>query len=74
LGVIASSPTDLQPVLNVVAENAVRVCGADFASLLAVFHAFLKSPMVKIIEGPVETADSGSDEREEFFKHPNFLG
>src|SRR5262245_35149373 len=28
LGVIASSPTDVQPVLNVVAENAVRVCGA----------------------------------------------
>ena len=33
LGVIASSPTDLQPVLNVVAENAVRVCGAEDASI-----------------------------------------
>src|SRR5262245_45194671 len=31
LGVIASSPTDVQPVLNVVAENAVRVCGAEDA-------------------------------------------
>jgi two-component system, NtrC family, sensor kinase len=31
LGVIASSPTDIQPVLNVVAENAVRVCGAEDA-------------------------------------------
>src|SRR4030095_613758 len=28
LGVIASSPTDIQPVLDVVAENAARVCGS----------------------------------------------
>ena len=28
LGVIASSPTDIQPVLDVVARNAARVCGA----------------------------------------------
>ena len=27
LGVIASSPTDIQPVLDAVAENAARVCG-----------------------------------------------
>src|SRR6478735_5105957 len=31
LGVIASSPTDIQPVLDVVAENAARVCGANDA-------------------------------------------
>ena len=31
LGVIASSPTDIQPVLDTVAENAVRVCGAEDA-------------------------------------------
>ena len=28
LGVIASSPTDIQPVLDVIAENAARVCGS----------------------------------------------
>ena len=33
LGVIASSPTDIQPVLDVIAENATRVCGADDAAI-----------------------------------------
>jgi len=31
LGVIASSPTDIQPVLNIVAENAARLCEANDA-------------------------------------------
>jgi|SoiMetStandDraft_2_1073263.scaffolds.fasta_scaffold06363_2 GAF domain-containing protein len=31
LGVIASSPTDIQPVLDVVAENAARLCESDDA-------------------------------------------
>jgi GAF domain-containing protein len=33
LGVIASSPTDVQPVLNVVAENAARLCDAVDAQI-----------------------------------------
>jgi GAF domain-containing protein len=33
LRVIASSPTDLQPVLEAVAENAARVCGATDSSI-----------------------------------------
>src|SRR5215510_5164508 len=32
LGVIASSPTDIQPVLDSVAQNAARVCGSDDAT------------------------------------------
>jgi GAF domain-containing protein/anti-sigma regulatory factor (Ser/Thr protein kinase) len=36
LGVIASSPTDIQPVLDVVAENAARVCGANDAVIFRV--------------------------------------
>src|SRR5919109_1800521 len=33
LGVIASSPTDIQPVLNVVAESAARLCSAKDAAI-----------------------------------------
>jgi GAF domain-containing protein len=33
LNVIASSPTDIQPVLDAIAENAARVCNANDASI-----------------------------------------
>ena len=33
LGVIASSPTDIQPVLDVVAENAAKLCDATEAAI-----------------------------------------
>src|SRR5215218_6979353 len=36
LGVIASSPTNLQPVLDAVAENAARLCDADNAIIFRV--------------------------------------
>ena len=34
LGVIASSPTDIQPVLETIAENAARVCGRTMRALV----------------------------------------
>ena len=36
LGVIASSPTDMQPVLDVVAENAASLCDASDAQIIRV--------------------------------------
>ena len=36
LGVIASSPTDIQPVLDVVAQNAARLCDANDAQILRI--------------------------------------
>src|SRR5262249_41779277 len=36
LGVIASSPTDIQPVLYAVAENAARLCGATYADIFRI--------------------------------------
>src|SRR5262245_47380461 len=42
LGVIASSPTDIQPVLDVVAENAARVCGAKDAIIFRIDSDMLR--------------------------------
>jgi transcriptional regulator with GAF, ATPase, and Fis domain len=43
LGVIASSPTDIQPVLDVVAENAARLCDATDAAIIRVDGDSLKT-------------------------------
>ena len=42
LGVIASSPTDIQPVLDVVAENAARLCDANDASIFRLGEGMLR--------------------------------
>ena len=42
LGVIASSPTDIQPVLDTVAENAARVCDAIDAQIISVEGDFVR--------------------------------
>ncbi len=42
LRVISCSPTDLQPVLDAVAENAARVCGAKNGSLFQIDGEFLR--------------------------------
>ena len=55
LRVIASSPTDLQPVLNVVAENAARLCEASDALILRVDGDNLRTA-AKF--GPIAAAES----------------
>jgi len=42
LGVIASSPTDIQPVLDVVSQNAARLCDATDASIFRFDSGVLK--------------------------------
>jgi GAF domain-containing protein len=42
LGVIASSPTDLQPVMDAIAENAARLCEASDALIHRIDGDFLK--------------------------------
>jgi GAF domain-containing protein/anti-sigma regulatory factor (Ser/Thr protein kinase) len=55
LGVIASSPTDIQPVLDVVAENAARLCEANDALILRVDGDNLRTA-AKV--GPIAAAES----------------
>ena len=42
LSVIASSPTDIQPVLDIIAENAARVCDANDAMIRLVDGSMLR--------------------------------
>src|SRR5499427_2684459 len=42
LGVIASSPTDVQPVLDTVAKSAAQVCSADDAGIRLIHHDGLR--------------------------------
>jgi GAF domain-containing protein len=42
LRVISSSPTDLQPVMDAVAENATRVCGATNSSIYRLEGEYLR--------------------------------
>ena len=63
LGVIASSPTNIQPVLDTIAENAAQLCGADDAVIrrveggaLRVAAHFGSIPMARELGGldPIE--------------------
>ena len=56
LKVIARSPTDVQPVLDAIAENAARVCGASDAHVYRVDGAVL---MQWAHYGPIPGLDAG---------------
>jgi signal transduction histidine kinase/HAMP domain-containing protein len=64
LGVIASSPTDLQPVLDTIAENAARVCGADDVNIRLVEGNVLRlvahQGSIPIFQMPELPIDRGS--------------
>ena len=55
LGVIASSPTDIQPVLDVVAESAARLCDANNAIIHRVEGDLLRRVAIfgELARGPV---------------------
>jgi signal transduction histidine kinase len=59
LRVIASSPTDLQPVLDAVAENAARLCEANDAQILRIEGDALR-PVASY--GPIPALLIGGDE------------
>ncbi len=68
LGVIASSPTDIQPVLDAVAESAARLCDADDAQIFRLSRVIVfrrgdimgRSPLFLRGELPTSSASSGA--------------
>ncbi len=58
LHVIASSPTDIQPVLDVVAENAARLCEANDAVIHRLYDNVLRA---EASYGPIPTIGRGAD-------------
>jgi GAF domain-containing protein len=59
LGVIASSPTDIQPVLDVVAENAARLCEANDASIYRVEGSAMRHVAMRgIISSALEIGEA----------------
>jgi hypothetical protein len=56
LRVISASPTDLQPVLDAVAKNAARFCGADDAEI---FHLHAENLKVAAHHGRLFTELEG---------------
>src|SRR5262245_55970796 len=58
LGVIASSPTDIQPVLDVIVENAARLCGATYANIFRIDGELLR---IAASYGPVRTGTIARD-------------
>jgi signal transduction histidine kinase len=59
LRVISSSPTDLQPILNAVAENAARLCGAKDTQIFRIAGDVLR-PVASY--GPIPALMIGGDE------------
>ncbi len=57
LRVISGSPTDLQPVLDAVAENAARLCGAADANIFQVEDEFL---VLVTTRGQIPSPPTGS--------------
>ncbi len=71
LGVIASSPTDIQPVLDVVAENAARVCDATDAIIYRIDgsgyrHVASHGTMPIAQSGSAQTSHPGSTSRQSY--------
>jgi signal transduction histidine kinase/HAMP domain-containing protein len=57
LRVISSSPTDVQPVLDAVAESAARLCGANDAIIMRVEGGLLR-PVSHFGDVPIATSPS----------------